>query len=212
MAQNLSKTTTDHETIRRWAEERGGSPAEVESTAREGQTGIIRIDLPGSSGEATLRRIDWDTWFRKLDEAGLAFVYEEETAGGQRSNFNELVARETAAARAGGARTSRRSGAGGSRSRTSGGARARSAAGGAASRSRTRGGRAAGARAGSKARKGAQRGARAGKRAGTRAAARSSGSRRATRPAAARSAGKRSAGKRGGGRASTSRRSTRRSR
>lgn len=109
MAQKLSKTTTDHETIRRWAEERGGKPAEVASTAREGDVGIIRIDFPGFGGEGKLQEISWDDWFKKFDDMGLALVYQDETSGGERSNFNKLIARETAEARAQGKRTSRRS-------------------------------------------------------------------------------------------------------
>jgi hypothetical protein len=106
MARSL--TTTDHDTIRRWAEDRGGKPSEVVSTASEGGVGIIRIDFPGYSGEGKLQELSWDDWFRKFDEASLAFVYEEETADGQRSSFNELVGRETAEARAEGEKTNRR--------------------------------------------------------------------------------------------------------
>jgi hypothetical protein len=218
MAKNLSKTTTDHDQIRRWTEERGGWPAEVESTAREGQAGILRIDFPGWSGEGKLRRIEWDEWFRKFDETGLAFVYEEETSGGQRSNFNKLVARETAEARARGVRTSRRHPAGGrgasrarsgGRSSSRGGARGTSRGGsrstsgrsaGSASRS---GGSAARRGARSGARAGAKAGKRAGARAGARAATRSTGRRQASRAAAARTAGGRAG--RGGGRSGSPR-------
>ncbi len=98
MAQSVSKTTVDHDTIRKWAEERGAWPAQVASTGQGGQTGI-RIDLPGYTGEGKLERISWDDWFRKFDESELAFVYEETTAAGQRSSFNKLVERETAKAR-----------------------------------------------------------------------------------------------------------------
>ncbi|BDG04576.1 hypothetical protein AMOR_35720 [Anaeromyxobacter oryzae] len=116
MAQRVSSTTTDHDTIRRWAEERGGTPTQVASTARGDQTGIIRIDFPGYSGEGKLEPISWDEWFQKFDDANLAFVYEETTARGQRSSFNKLVGRETAQARAQGRKTSRRAErAGGSR-------------------------------------------------------------------------------------------------
>lgn len=107
MARSL--TTTDHETIRRWAEERGGKPSEVTSTARGDDVGIVRIDFPGYSGEGKLQEISWDDWFGKFDDANLAFVYEEETADGQRSNFNKLVGRETAQAREQGEKTNRRS-------------------------------------------------------------------------------------------------------
>jgi hypothetical protein len=115
MARNSSKTTTDHDEIRRWAEERGGAPAEVESTARGSQTGIIRLDFPGFSGAGKLKKISWDEWFEKFDDSGLALVYQDTTAGGQKSNFNKLVARETASARARGVRTSRRAASGRSR-------------------------------------------------------------------------------------------------
>jgi len=100
MAKQLSKTTTDHETIRTWAEERGGKPAAVKRTRQEGEEiGIIRIDFPGYSGGESLEEISWDEFFEKFDESDLAFVYEEETSTGEKSNFNKLVKRETAAAR-----------------------------------------------------------------------------------------------------------------
>lgn len=108
MASELTRTTTDHEEIRRWVEERGGWPAEVARTERDGDTGIIRIDFPGYSGEGSLQRISWDDWFDKFDRSNLAFVYQEETSGGARSNFNKLVGRETAEARARGERKARR--------------------------------------------------------------------------------------------------------
>jgi hypothetical protein len=93
---NLSKTTRDHEEIRRWAEERGGKPAHVKSTGSEEDIGILRIDFPGYSGEGSLEPISWGQFFEKFDERGLALLYQEETAGGERSNFNKLVTAETA--------------------------------------------------------------------------------------------------------------------
>src|SRR4051812_41736014 len=75
----LSRTTTDHEEIRNWVEERGGMPAAVKATERRGDPGILRIDFPGYSGEGRLDRIEWDEFFRKFDESGLAFVYQERT-------------------------------------------------------------------------------------------------------------------------------------
>jgi len=150
MAQNVSKTTTDHETIQRWVEERGGWPAEVEATASEGQTGIIRIDFPGHAGEGSLRKIAWDEWFRKFDDSGLAFVYEDTTAAGERSNFNKLVARETAQARAEGRPTPRRT------ERTSTRSAPRQSTARAASRAKRTGARGAGrATAGARVKRGA---------------------------------------------------------
>lgn len=89
-----SKTTTDHDDIRRWVEERGGHPATVASTHTGDDPGIIRIDFPGYSGEDSLEEISWEEWFDKFDDQGLAFVYQETTADGEQSNFNRLVKRD----------------------------------------------------------------------------------------------------------------------
>lgn len=88
-----AKTTTDHETIRRWAEERGGHPATVKATETGGEPGILRIDFPGYSGEGTLEEIDWDDFFAKFDESNLAFIYQEQTDDGKPSRFCKLVDR-----------------------------------------------------------------------------------------------------------------------
>ncbi len=96
MASKLSRTTTDHDEIRRWAEERGAHPAEVERTEREGETGMIRLDFPGYSGAGSLKPISWDEWFEKFDQHNLALLVQDRTGRGQKSNFNKLVKRETA--------------------------------------------------------------------------------------------------------------------
>ena len=94
---NLTKTTRDHNEIRRWAEERGGKPSHVKRTGSGEDVGILRIDFPGYAGEGSLEPISWEQWFEKFDEHGLSLIYEEETAGGARSNFNKLVSAATAA-------------------------------------------------------------------------------------------------------------------
>ena len=55
---------------------------------------MIRLDFPGYSGEDKLQPISWDEWFEKFDERKLALIYQDETAGGQKSNFNKLVSRD----------------------------------------------------------------------------------------------------------------------
>src|SRR5579884_4511542 len=87
---------TDHDEIREWAEQRNASPACVRGTGGRGDTGMLRLDFPGYSGETSLEHIDWDEWFQKFDEKNLALLVEDTTARGQRSNFNKLVSRETA--------------------------------------------------------------------------------------------------------------------
>lgn len=114
-----SKTTTSHAQIRRWAEARGARPARVRGTGRRNDPGMIRLDFPGYSGAGKLQEISWDQWFDAFDENQLALVYQERTAGGNRSNFNKLVARKTARARArGDTGASRRRSRSGASSRT----------------------------------------------------------------------------------------------
>lgn len=90
--------TTDHARIREWVEARDGAPATVESTYTEDDPGLIRIDFPGYTGEEALLSITWDEWFRKFDDSDLVFLFQEDLASGGRSNFNELISRETAEA------------------------------------------------------------------------------------------------------------------
>lgn len=87
---------TDHDEIRRWAEERGAKPACVRNTGSSRDVGIIRLDFPGYSGEQSLEPIEWDLWFAKFDEQGLALLHQETTAKGEKSNFNKLISRHTA--------------------------------------------------------------------------------------------------------------------
>lgn len=95
----LTQHTTDHDTIRRWAEDRGGRPAAVRSTQRgKDDVGIIRIEFPDAprAHDEALEEIGWDEFFRKFDEAGLALLYQEKTSEGEKSNFNKLVKAKTA--------------------------------------------------------------------------------------------------------------------
>ena len=57
---------------------------------------MIRLDFPGYSGADSLEEIEWEQFFEKFDEQGLALLVQDKTARGQKSNFNKLVSRETA--------------------------------------------------------------------------------------------------------------------
>jgi hypothetical protein len=87
---------TDHDEIRRWAEERGAVPSRVLGTGGGEDPGMIRLDFPGYSGEESLEEIGWDDWFEKFDENGLALMVQDIASDGQKSNFNKLVKRTTA--------------------------------------------------------------------------------------------------------------------
>lgn len=90
---SLSKSTKDHDEIRRWALARGAVPSEVASTHDRNESGILRFYFPGAPREkdGNLREISWDTFFEKFDENDLELIYQEKTADGVRSNFNKLV-------------------------------------------------------------------------------------------------------------------------
>jgi hypothetical protein len=86
-------TTTDHEFIRKWVEERGGKPAAVEGTGGDDDPGILRIEYTGQGHDDSLEEISWDEFFQKFDENNLAFLYQEETADGSTSRFSKFVRR-----------------------------------------------------------------------------------------------------------------------
>jgi hemerythrin superfamily protein len=88
-----AKTTTDHNTIKKWVEKRGGTPARVKGTGSgDGDPGILRIDYPGYSGEDTLEAIEWDDFFEAFEENQLAFLYQDEG----KSRFSKFIARDGA--------------------------------------------------------------------------------------------------------------------
>jgi len=88
-----SKSTTDHDKIRSWAQARGGVPSKIKGTGDGDDAGLIRIHFPDFSSDEPFEEISWDDFFRKFDESNLEFVYQEDTSGGRRSNFFKLVRR-----------------------------------------------------------------------------------------------------------------------
>lgn len=88
-----SETTTNHDEIRRWVEERGGVPARVKDTGGDGDPGVLRIDYPGRGEDESLEQISWEEWFEAFEENDLAFLYQEETKDGSESRFSKLVSR-----------------------------------------------------------------------------------------------------------------------
>lgn len=90
--ESQSETTTDHDEIRRWAEERGGRPARVKGTGNKKDTGILRLDF--EPRDEDLEEISWEEFFEKFGKERLAFLYQEKTADGKVSRFHKFVARE----------------------------------------------------------------------------------------------------------------------
>jgi hypothetical protein len=81
-------TTTDHEKIRRWVEDRGGRPARIKSSQAGG---ILRIDF--GEPEEELEEIGWDRFFEIFDSNDLAFLHQQKTSNGGESRFNKFVQR-----------------------------------------------------------------------------------------------------------------------
>lgn len=88
--------TTDHDEIRKWIEERGGSPARVDAKGHKQGGGILRVDFKDPDGEEdeSLEHIDWDSFFQTFDDNGLAFLHQDKTADGKLSRFNKFVNRD----------------------------------------------------------------------------------------------------------------------
>ncbi|MBB4125948.1 hypothetical protein GGR77_001238 [Xanthomonas translucens] len=90
MSTHGSKTTTDHDEIRRWVEARGGRPASVRGTEADADAGVLRILF---RDDASLEEISWDDFFDKFEEEELAFLYQDKTSDGSQSRFFKLVNR-----------------------------------------------------------------------------------------------------------------------
>lgn len=89
-----SKKTTDHEVIRRWAEERQGWPATVKGTGGKDQKpGVLRIGFTQDS-EGSLEHITWEDFFEKFEQQRLAFLYQDQTQSGETSRFFKFVRRD----------------------------------------------------------------------------------------------------------------------
>ncbi len=83
-----SGTTTNHKTIREWAEARDGRPSVIRT---KGQGGVLRIDF--GEEEEDFDEISWEDFFKIFDENKLAFLYQDKTKDGETSRFNKFVER-----------------------------------------------------------------------------------------------------------------------
>lgn len=83
-----AKTTIDHQTIKRWVEERDGRPSKIDTS---GDGGILRIDF--GEPEEGLTEIGWDEFFEIFEESELAFLHQDKMEDGKTSRFNKFVSR-----------------------------------------------------------------------------------------------------------------------
>lgn len=82
-ADGEAKRTRDHNTIRRWAEERGGRPAMVEGTQ------ILRFDF--GEPDEKLNPVAWEEFFQVFDDRDLEFLHQDHTHDGKIGRFNKFV-------------------------------------------------------------------------------------------------------------------------
>lgn len=89
-----STTTTDHDTIRKWAEQRDGHPAKVDVS---GDGGILRIDF--GEPEDALKAISWDEFFEIFEDRKLAFLYQDRTSAARAASTSSFHAEGEASER-----------------------------------------------------------------------------------------------------------------
>ena len=89
------ETTTNHDTIREWAEQRGGRPTRVRGTEGKDGSGVLRFDF--AEPDEKLEEIPWEEFFETFDDRELALLYQDKTADGHVSRFFKFVHRDEGA-------------------------------------------------------------------------------------------------------------------
>lgn len=84
-------TTTDHETIRTWVEQRGSRPARVNEPA--GDSASLAI-IPKGKADDSLAPISWDEFFTIFEDEDVAFAYQTEKADANAKWFCQFVTRD----------------------------------------------------------------------------------------------------------------------
>lgn len=91
MSLDESKTTDNHEKIKKWVEDREGKPALMDGIVPEkGGGGMLRIDFMDAS-DGPLHQISWDKFFEIFEDTNLLFLYQEGTKEGGKSKFYKFI-------------------------------------------------------------------------------------------------------------------------
>jgi hypothetical protein len=85
-----SRTTTEHDEIRRWVEAGAGCPVAIRDAADGDHPGVLWIAFPGRSSHR-FEVLGWDEWLTKFDDDGLALLYQTQEADGSASTCFKLV-------------------------------------------------------------------------------------------------------------------------
>jgi hypothetical protein len=89
-------TTTDHDFIRHWIEERAGRPAKVKGVPEKDGEGILRVDF--LEPDEKLEQISWEEFFKTFEDRHLAFLHQDKK-GEKTSRFFKFVRREDGGAK-----------------------------------------------------------------------------------------------------------------
>lgn len=84
-------TTTDHDFIRKWIEQRGGRPSRVKGTESRDGEGILRVDF--AEPDDKLEPISWEEFFQTFEDRELAFLHQDKQ-GDRTSRFFKFVRRD----------------------------------------------------------------------------------------------------------------------
>ncbi|MBK9052589.1 MAG: hypothetical protein IPL78_17250 [Chloroflexi bacterium] len=87
------QATTDHETIKKWVEERSGRPAIVSRAEDANPLGILRINFPTDTGTQARNEITWDEFFAIFEAKKLAFLRPLEMLAAEATRFYKFVNR-----------------------------------------------------------------------------------------------------------------------
>jgi len=90
--------TTDHETIRQWVEDRGGTPAHM--TGETDDTARTLYIVEEDEAMEGLEQISWDAFFETFEDEELAFVYQDRDVGETDEWLYDLIDRKEVAERA----------------------------------------------------------------------------------------------------------------
>lgn len=88
---STATSTTDHDFIRKWIEERGGRPSRVRATERKDGEGILRVDF--AEPDESLVPISWEEFFETFEDRELAFLHQDKQEG-KTSRFFKFVRRQ----------------------------------------------------------------------------------------------------------------------
>ena len=76
------KATTNHNEIKRWIVNHGGSPAIFDDPQAKADLPSIHVDFPGDRDAeymqeaVVITKVSWEEFFKKFEEKKLAFIYE----------------------------------------------------------------------------------------------------------------------------------------